>query len=335
MLLQTKKIVLPSVTQHLREKTPRKNSEQYYDTQARIDSETPIVTDQWLYAWNSMPPESFIRHKTIFRQCTPSDIDRNGWILLKPTVKELADVFGVPMPKIEEDKDLTMFQWLSLGYEDASNYPYWKRPCFMGIYGDEYVVAASRLSHKRPPFIPFNLYTRLQENSQWKNLRCRASYRHFQARFHAGYSFYMEQQNLFCSVSYGVNLDIHRRGFLWAVIAIDGTFIPLPDRILFSSDLSDLPDKVMQLNARCQHFIQQLGAAWLKEHGREEIYPLVRRLVQPVKVPTDVLNTLRNDPRLDKCHTRFDILRLLMQTMNYRTDEDVHLLIPLVLRFVH
>jgi hypothetical protein len=60
---------------------PRKNSEEWHEIQLRADGEIAFIDDTWLYHWaeGDNPPEPFRYHKTLFRQCTPSDISKGGW----------------------------------------------------------------------------------------------------------------------------------------------------------------------------------------------------------------------------------------------------------------
>jgi len=335
MLVQREKQVLrPSAPTW--KKIPRKRSEEYWDSQVHISSETPIIRDSWLYQWTACPPKAFVHHKTIFRSCTPLDIVQNGWTLLKPAVHDIAGVFSLPVPDdVDDQKDLTMLKWLSLSHVGADKMPFWKRPCSMGIYGDEYVVAATLLSRKMPPFIPFNLYLKLRENKLWRNLRYRAGYQMFQARFDTGQTFYTEQQNLFCSVRYGLTSDISdftERSYLWAVLDIEGVLLPTPCRTCIAPDFSDLPGKVEQVTTDCYSFVRRLGAAWLREVGTYEVYKWLRRRLSEKDLPEHMLTSLRQSSLLDKCLNRLDVLRAVMQMMNLKSDEDIPLYVSLVQR---
>jgi len=293
---------LPSISA-----APRKGSEEHFDRLYRLSGEIPLIDDTWLYHWTSKPPESFVYHKILFRRCTPAEISKNGWIVLKPALKEIGTIFGVSTSPSGEKMtaDDGRLELISLNH-------HYYRSCFMGIYGDEYVVAAT--PHKRPSFIPFDLYRTLSSGTDWKNMQCFAGYRHFQSQFDTGCSFYTERQNLLCKISYGIDIGVYGLGFLWAVLNVDGTLIPAPFRISLARDLSDLPSKVEQINADCLLFTQKLGAFWLREHG-DEIFMLLRHLVRTTPVPQSVLTSLRTNPQLETCRTRLDLLLILMNAL--------------------
>ena len=293
-----------------------------------IDSSTPLVEDSWLYQWTGCPPEPFVRHKTLFRQCIPADISYNGWTVLKPAVKELSNIFDIQKPADTHKLSVSVvdpsvdFEWLSL-----NNHA--ERPCLMGLYGDEYVVAAAPLAQIRKPFVPFNLYRSLSGNSLLKNTRYKATYRHFFAEFDTGYSFCILRQNLLCEVSYAVDMTVHSIGVMWAVINIAGVRIPAPNWFPLRANLSNLCDTIERANNECSYFVQQMGMSWLTGCGAEQIFNLLRRLSRIVGIPQYAMDALRNDPKLDRLLTRLDLLCLLAQTLNFRSDEQISKLIPL------
>jgi hypothetical protein len=302
---------------------PRKRSEEYFDLHCRVNSDTPLIDDAWLYHWTGHPPEALQRHKTVFRQCTPADISRNGWTVLCPAVKEMGKIFGVQKPEAKHDsapgaeRRSAIIEWLTLNNYHAHS-------CLMGIYGDEYVVAAAPLSCAIESFVPFSTYKLLHENKIWKNLKYRASYRHFLATFDIGYSFHMGQQNLLCDVTYGIHVSVHGNGHLWAVINVDGTCIPAPDLIPLVPDLTDLPTKIEQINTRCHLFVRRLGAAWLRNCDRDHVFNMIRRMTRDTRVPWYAIDSLRNDPRLDRCRNELDVLRAVMRSINIRpADEQI------------
>jgi hypothetical protein len=212
---------------------------------------------------------------------------------------------------------------------------YWRCPCILGIYGDQYVVAATSVSQQRSPFVPFSQYRMIQQNPKWKNLRYRAGYRHFQAQFDIGYSFFTGLKHLPCVVSYGVDVGVHGDVKAWAQISVDGILFPAPFRIPLRSDLSDLPGKVVQINEDCHHYIERLGASYLRDIDPDSVYRLIRRYTHKTAVPFCVREDLRTDPKLDRCITRLDVLLLIMKAMNLRLDDNgISRFISLTQKFV-
>jgi hypothetical protein len=206
----------------------------------------------------------------------------------------------------------------------------------LGLYGDEYVVAATSAAHTRCPFVPFNLYKIFHQNHAWKNLRYQAGYRHFQTQFDIGYSFYTEQRHLPCVISYGVDVGVHSFGSIWAVIDIDGILVPAPYRFPLRNDLSDLTGKVEQINIDCLRFIQKLGASLLRAIDTDSVYNLIRRYVRDMDVPHCVREDLRTNQKLDRCTTRLDVLLAIMKAMNLRLgDSRIIGLIPLSQKFAN
>jgi hypothetical protein len=301
---------------------PRKNSEEWHEQQSRVDTGVAFIDDIWLYRWNERgyPPEPFRLHKTLFRQSTPLDISKNGWNVLKLAVGDLSEVFGVRLRESDfktrvEQRPTYKLEWILLNR-------YYRCPCILGIYGDECVVAATNASHKRFPFVPFNLYKIFHQNPAWKNLKYQAGYRHFQVQFDIGYSFCTEQRHLPCVITYGVDIGVHSYGYVWAVIDINGILFPAPYRFPLSFDLSDLSGKVEQINANCLYFVHKLGASYLRAIDADSIYKLIRRYTRDTDVPHCVEEELRTDPQLDRCTTRLDILLAIMRAMNLRLDDD-------------
>jgi len=312
---------------------PRRRSEAYYDTLGRIGSDTPIIKDSWLYQWANKPPEQFWYHETVFQHCTPLMIVQRGWTVLEPAILELGDVFGTQKPESKNDAlqqraeiRAPVYEWLSLNR-------YQNRDCLLGVYGNEYVVAAAQSHRRRSQFIPCNFYRTLKNNGDWRNLNCSASYRLFMARFDTGYSFCTARQNLCCTVSYGLEAGVHGKSSLWAILNLDGVYIPAPDRLPLLSDLSDLPDKVAQINTSCRHFIQRTDAWLLREFGADQVYKLIRRLADTTVIPQYSLESLQSDSNLDKCNTRLDVLRTIMQSMHFKSDMHVPKFITLSQKF--
>jgi len=143
----------------------------------------------------------FRYHKTLFRQCAPADISKSGWTVLKHAMRELSNVFHVragpnDSTAQKDQRPTYRLKWLAFNL-------YNRCPVILGLYGEEYVVAAANALHTRAPFVPFNFYQIFHQNPAWKNLKYQAGYRHFQAQFDIGYSFYTEQQHLPCVITYG------------------------------------------------------------------------------------------------------------------------------------
>jgi hypothetical protein len=206
----------------------------------------------------------------------------------------------------------------------------------LGLYGDEYVVAATHASDTRSPFVPFNFYQIFHQNPVWKNLRYRAGYRHFQAHFDIGYSFHSDQQNLPCVISYGVNVEAHGYCRIWAVINIDGILITAPYHFSLRNDLSNPQGGVKLINTVCHRFIQKLGASYLKAIDADSIRKLICRYTRDTDVPQCVREDLRTNPRLDRCTTRLDVLLAIMKAMNLRPEDRlITSLIPLSHRFAN
>ena len=297
-----------------------------------VDSSTPLIDDTWLYQWKGRPPEAFICHKTLYRQCTPADIAHNGWSVIKPAVLEMSRIFGVRKPVSKPDTDdkpavrSAAFEWLSM-----NNHAH--RPCLMGIYRDECVVAAAPLSQKRKPFIPYSLYQALAGDKLLKNVRYKANYRHFFAGFDIGYSFCTLRQNLCCEVSYGLDATVDGRAILWAIMDVEGARIPSPNRAVLTHNLSNLQEKIAEINTDCNQFIRQTGTTWLREYGTDQVIRLIRRLPGTAGTLKYVIDSLRENPQLDRPLTRLDILRLLSQALNFKSDEKIYTLIPLSKHF--
>jgi hypothetical protein len=316
---------------------PRRNTEEWHGIQLRADGEIAFIDDMWLYRWAGRgdPPEPFRYHKTLFRQCTPSDISKGGWTVLKLAMSELSKVFhirtGLNESKSRKDKRPTYrLEWLALNH-------YNRCPVILGLYGDEYVVAATDAVHTRSPFVPFNFYQIFHQNSSaWKNLKYQAGYRHFQAQFDVGYSFYTELQHLPCMVTYGVDVGVHGFGCIWAEIDIDGILIPAPERFPLKNDLSDLTGKVEQLNTSCRRFVHKLGTSYLKATDSKSINRLISRYTSGMEVPHCVREDLRTNPKLDRCTTRLDVLLAFMKARSLCPEEGlIASLIPLSQIFVN
>lgn len=297
---------------------PRKRSDEYYDLQVRVDSETPLIDDSWLYEWADTVPSAFTRHSVIFRQYTPAEVIHNGWTVLKPAVGEMRKIFGMPKPI--EFGECTSLEWLALGKNDYDRYAYCDRPCFMGVYGDQYVVAASGLLQKRQPFVPYRMYRTLHDDQRWQRLQCRTSYRHFRAHFDAGYFFHAERQNLPCAVSYGIDVGVHSIGRLWATLEINGVRIPTPSQIRITTDFSKLPSHIEHINTSCFNFVRTLGSMWLREYGTDEVFALVRLLTHNIDVPKCVLEMLQYGTYLEHCRTRLEVLCAVMKAINLESD---------------
>ena len=301
---------------------PRRNSEEWHEQQSRIGSGVAFIDDTWLYRWNERgaPPEPFRLHKTLFRQCALSEISKNGWTTLKLAVGDLSDVFNVRLRDSDfktrsGQRPTYQLEWLLLNR-------YYRCPCILGIYGEEYVVAAAKVSQKRFPFIPFNLYKVFHQHPVWKNLRYQAGYRHFQAQFDIGYSFCAEQRGLPCVLTYRVDVGVHSCASIWAILDIGGILLPAPYRLPLKYDLSDLSGKIERINKDCLHFVHRLGASYLRASDADSVYKLISHYIRNTDVPHCVREDLRTDPRLDRCLTRLDVLLVTMKAMNLRLDDD-------------
>jgi len=313
--------------------SPRRRSEAHYDTRYRLDGSVPVIDETWLYKWSNTPPEPFLRHRTVFRQCTPADIAREGWTVLKQAIREISDTFGVQRPEVERDIPPEAERISSNRFELLSLNHFFKCPCLMGLHDSRYVVAAAKLAHKRAEFAPHRIYEQLQRH-KFRQQRYYAGYRHFLAKFTTGHTFCTYRHKMPCEVSYGLDLGVHSRGCLWAVINADGVFLPTPERISVSTDLSNLPDNLEQLNVSCQLFVQRLEAMWLKQSGIEPTFKLIRKLSAGTSVPQYVLESLKTDYQLKRCFTRFDVLRAVMQAYYLKVDDTIPSLIPLAQNFI-
>ena len=315
-----------------RRKSPRRRSEEHYDARYRLNGAIPIISDEWLYEWSHAPPEAFLRHKVVFQPFTPADIDKNDWTVLKPAVKEISDSFGVQRPEVEremppeaEQISSNRFEWLSLNH-------FYKCPCLLGVCG-EYVVAAAKLNQKRREFVPSRLYEAVRKHKDLKDCRYFAGYRHFQVKFTADRHFLSRRHQLPCNISYGLDIGVHGRGGLWAVLEVGGVFIPTPDLILLTGDISQLLEHIEQLNFNCQLFVQRLESMWLKSSGIEPLMRLIRNLSSGI-VQHGVLESLKKNHRLQRCLTRFDVLYEVMREHNFKTNDQIPSLIPLAKNFV-
>ena len=249
-------------------------------------------------------------------------------------MRELSNVFHVragpnDSTARKDQRPTYRLEWLALNH-------YNRCPVILGLYGEEYVVAAANALHTRAPFVPFNFYQIFHQNPAWKNLRYQAGYRHFLARFDIGYSFYTEQQHLPCVITYGVNIGVHGLGCIWAVIDIDGILIPAPYRFSLRSDLSDLTGKVELINVSCHRFVHNLGASYLRANDADSVYNLIRRYIRDMDVPHYVREDLRTNPQLGRCTTRLDVLLAIMKAMNFRPGNGLITgLIPLSQKFAN
>jgi hypothetical protein len=314
---------------------PRRNSEEWHEHQQRVDTRIAFMDDTWLYRWNGRghPPEPFRLHKTLFKQCTPADISKNGWTVLKLAVGDLSETFGIRLKesdfKIRTGQRPTYeVEWLLLNR-------YYRCPCILGVYGDECVVAATKASHKRFPFVPFNQYKIIRQNSEWKNQKYRSGYRHFQAQFDIGYSFFTAQKHYPCDITYGVDVGVHGNATVWAVLNVNGIWFPAPFRAVLGSDLTDLPGKVGQISENCEIFVKDLGASYLRANDADSVYDMICQHIDETDVPQWVQDEVRTDPQLDRCTTRLDVLLVLMKAMNLRLDDDgITSLITLTQKFI-
>jgi hypothetical protein len=181
-----------------------------------------------------------------------------------------------------------------------------------------------------------NAYKIFHQNPAWKNLTYQAGYRHFQARFDIGYSFYTEQRHLPCVLTYVVDVGVHGFGSIWAVIDIDGILVPAPCRFSLRNDLSDLTGKVEKTNAGCHRFVQELGRSYLSAIDADSVYKLIHRYTRDMDVPHCVREDLRTNPQLDRCTTRLDVLLAIMKAMNLRPEDSRIIgLIPLSQQFAN
>jgi hypothetical protein len=272
--------------------------------QGCIDSDTLVLDDQRLYQWTDreQPPRSFCVHKTIFRNMTPAEISSNGWHVLRPAIKELAVGCGLQTvaPKID---------WLKLD-------TVYNNICCAGVYGDEIVTAGSTPQATRNPFIPFRFFERIEKNKDWKNKQYWSSYRHFNAKFDIGLSFYTDRHKLLCDVAYAVHCGIHRYNSLTATIRIGNIIIMSPYRVRISETFSDLPGKVDWIGRQSQEFIRRVGAHWIHECDSEGVYNAIKRIVNPLDFPKYLLLSLKQDCGLARCRTNLDMLLLIAKHFN-------------------
>ena len=313
---------------HSRRRSLSRGSEEYFDRLCRISTATPLVEDTWLYTWTGYPPEPFLRHKTVFRQSTPSEISKKELTVLKPAAKEIANIFGVQKPDAHNDHMLDAelrsagFEWLSL-----NRYP--SKACLVGICGN-YVVGATKLSQKRLDFIPAEQWGLLHRNKDAKNKQYRAGYRHFLAKFDVGYSFATERHGLPCLVSYTVDIGVHGLGYIWAMISVADSTIPVPYRIPLTTGVDGILEKVEQLNNGCKDLIGRLDWAFLQKHGRKSVFNWISEQIEGTCVPFSVLESLRKDPHICECVTRLDALLAIIKTLYCKSDDTLLTLVPLV-----
>jgi hypothetical protein len=233
---------------------------------------------------------------------TPAEISANGWNVLRPAVKELA--LGCGLQSVA-----TKIDWLKLD-------TVYNSMCCVGVQGDEVVTAGSAPQANRTPFIPFRFFEKIDKNKEWKNKQYWSSYRHFNAKFDIGLSFYTDRHQLLCDVSYGVHFGIHRYHSLTAAIRIGNAVIMSPHRIRVSENLSDLPGKIEWIGRRSQEFIMRIGACWLRECDSEDVYNAIANYVQPLGFPGYSLMSLKQNRDLAKCRTRLDMLLLIARHFN-------------------
>jgi hypothetical protein len=272
-----------------------------------IDSDTLILDDQRLYQWTGgSPPRNFCLYKTIFRNMTPSEVSANGWNVLRPAVPELASGCGLEVvaPKID---------WLKLD-------TVLEQPCRVGVFGDEIVTAAASPRSERTPYVPFRYFEILDKNRGWKNKAYWSSYRHFNAKFDIGLSFYTDRHNLLCDVSYAVHFGIHHFHSLTAMIHIGNVTIMSPWRLRVSETLFDLPGKIEWMGRKCQEFITRLGAGWLRECDSEMVYDSIANRVRPYGFPEYDLQALRKERSLARCLTRLDMLLIIARHFDLDTE---------------
>jgi hypothetical protein len=268
-----------------------------------IDSDTLILDDQRLHEWNGgSPPRHFCLYKTLFRNVTPAEISANGWNILRPAVPELASGCGLEVvaPKID---------WLKLD-------TVLDRPCRAGIFGDEIITAAASPRSERTPYIPFRYFECLEKNRSFKNKSYWSSYRHFNAKFDMGFSFYTDRHKMLCDVSYAAHFGIHKFHSLLAMIHIGNVTILAPWRLRLSETLSDLPGKIEWIGRHSHEFIARLGASWLRECDSEMVYNTIARRVRPYGFPEYTLRELRQERSLARCLTKLDMLRIILQHFN-------------------
>jgi hypothetical protein len=268
-----------------------------------------LLDDQWLYRWRGTPPRDFCLYKTLFRPRTPAEIVSNGWSVLHPAVKEIANACGIASVSAYVD-------WLQLDNV-------YDRHCLAGVYGDEIVTAATVVRNTRKPFIPLRFYEILRKHSEWKNQSYASAYRYFEAHFDTGLSFYSDAHQLTCEVSYAACFNVHGVNILRALIHVDGVTVITPWSVKISASLQDMPGRIEWLNTKSQEFIGRLGSRWLYERGADEIYNLIVRTLAPLKLPKVSFADLRNDRRLSRCLTRLDILLFIVKTFDITADKDV------------
>jgi hypothetical protein len=266
-----------------------------------IGSDTLILDDQRLYEWHGdCPPRNFVLHKTIFRDRTPGDIAANGWTVLRQAVTELATGCGLETVAAPLD-------WLKLD-------TVLERSCRVGVFGDEIVTAAAPLKCRRTPYIPSRYFEYINGRRDWKNKSYWSSYRHFNAKFDIGYSFYTDRHRLLCSVSYALHFGIHHYHSLLALIHIDNVTIVAPWRLRITETLCDLPGKIDWLNQHCHEFIARLGADWLRESGDVDmVYDDISHRIRPYDFPEYGLRMLRQERSLAQCRTRLDMLLIILR----------------------
>jgi hypothetical protein len=277
-----------------------------------IDSDTLILDDQRLHQWTGgTPPRNFCVYKTVFRNMTPAEVSANGWHVLRPAVPELASGCGLEAvsPKID---------WLKLDTVLES-------PCRVGIFGDEIITAAASPKSERTPYIPFRYFEHLEKNKDWKNKTYWSSYRHFNAHFDIGLSFYTDRHKLLCDVSYAVHFGIHHFHSLIAMIRVNDenhgeTTLLAPWRLRVSETLFDLPGKIEWIGRQSQEFIARIGAGWLRECDSEMVYNSIARRVRPYGFPEHDLQALTKDRSLAKCLTKLDMLLIISRHFKLDTE---------------
>ena len=313
-----------------RKKIPRKGSEEYFDRQCRISTATSIIEDTWLYEWTSHPPEELLRRKTEFHILTPLEVTKNQWTVLVPAAREVARIFRLQKPEALNDLTLdaelraASFEWLSL-----NRYP--TKPCLMGVCG-EYIIAAAHSSQKRQDFVPIQQWSLLQKCKDLAGLRYRSKFRFFCAKTATQYSFTTERQGLGCEVSYRIDVGVHGLANLWAVLKIDGTYVPTPYRTILADDLSNLPEKAGQLNQLCREYVQALDWAFLRAHGGKAVYSWLRKEFKDAAPLGGVWDSLRKERQLAGVRTKLDGLLTVMKSLHLKSEDAVLPLIPLAQR---
>ena len=276
-----------------------------------VDSEIPMSADRWLYQWQGEPTREFLLHKIIFRAGSPSDIHASGWQIVPEAVLEMAKYLRVP-------GRTSHIARLNLDYVNQEK-------CLLGVHRNETVAVALPLHNMSKPFIPSRYYECIANNSEWRDVEYRCSYRHFCVSFHNGLTFYTDKFRWMCEPTWYLYIGVRGVHWLWSSIRINDRIIVVPYRFRISDTLTDLPGKIQKLSMLGQSLIQKLGAAWVLEHDYEDRWSLASSVLSRLPenaVPAYLWNELQEDQEIMSCHTRLEMLLFLSKI--FRTNPVGH-----------